>query len=445
MKLRRLFKDRMHAGRELAKRLAPYRDQSPIVLGLIRGGVPVAFEVARALEAPLDVWVARKLGAPIQPELGMGAVSEGGEVFIEGHIVREVGATDAEVQEVVARKTAEVEERCERFRRGREAPDVSGKTVVLVDDGVATGGTARAALRALRRRGPRRLVLAVPVGSADTLESLASEADEIVCVSSQPQLYAVGLWYEDFGHVDDEDVVALLDLAQRRGGAPVERPVRIRTTEAELRGDLTVPPGAEGLVLFAHGSGSSRKSPRNRFVASALQRAGVATLLFDLLTQDEEAADALDAHLRFDIGLLARRLVEATDWVRQQPDTRGLRIGYFGASTGAAAALIAAVERSDVVGAVVSRGGRPDLAEAWLARVRAPTLLIVGAEDRQVLELNRWALRRLQGRKVLAIVPHATHLFEEPGALDRVAEGAADWFRRHLTRPGVPVHAGHGP
>lgn len=215
MRVERLFRDRQHAGRELAKRLVHLSNQSPIVLGLTRGGVPVAYEVARALGAPLDVWVVRKVGAPIQPELGMGAVSEGGEVFVDAHIVREVRASEAEVQEVIARKTAEVQERCARYRRGRGTPNLEGKTVLLIDDGIATGGTARAALRAIRRRGPRRVVLAVPVGSPDTLEALAEEADEIVCLSPQPELFAIGLWYETFDPVEDEEVVAFLDEAQK--------------------------------------------------------------------------------------------------------------------------------------------------------------------------------------------------------------------------------------
>lgn len=433
MPSRRLFRDREQAGRELAKHLTRYREQSPIVLGLPRGGVSVAYEVARALDAPLDVWVVRKLGAPIQPELGMGAVAEGGEVFVDAQTVRDVGASEAEVKEAIVCKTAEVEERCKLYRGEREPPDVSGKTVLVVDDGIATGGTVRAALRAIRRRQPRRLVLAVPVAATDTLESLAREADEIVCLSSQPALYAIALWYESFEPVNDDGVVALLD----RTGATAKRPVRIQTPEAELQGDLTLPPGAEAIVLFAHGSGSSRKSPRNRLVAGVLERAGLATLLFNLLTEEEEVSDEIDAHLRFDIALLARRLIAATDWVRGQPETRDLRIGYFGASTGAAAALIAAVERSAAVGAIVSRGGRPDLADVWLSRVRAPTLLIVGGDDCEVLRLNRKALSRLGGLKALNVVGHATHLFEEPGALNRVAEEAAAWFRRHLERPAL--------
>jgi dienelactone hydrolase len=199
-----------------------------------------------------------------------------------------------------------------------------------------------------------------------------------------------------------------------------------------LDGNLTLPEGSHAIVLFAHGSGSSRHSPRNRYVARLLNEAKLSTLLIDLLTLDEEVIDARTAQLRFDIGLLAERLVAATDWLTQFPDTRELRIGYFGASTGAAAALAAAALRTDVVGAVVSRGGRPDLAGAALMRVQAPTLLIVGENDGQVIQLNREALAQLRCEKQLMIVPGATHLFEEPGALDVVARLASDWFERHL-------------
>jgi len=211
-----------------------------------------------------------------------------------------------------------------------------------------------------------------------------------------------------------------------------ERLVCVQAGPATLEGNLTLPEGADGIVLFAHGSGSSRHSPRNRYVAQLLNEAKLATLLVDLLTADEEAIDLRTARLRFDIGLLAERLVAVTDWLTQQPETRRLRIGYFGASTGAAAALVAAAERPEAVGAVVSRGGRPDLAGPALARVRAPTLLIVGGNDTQVIALNRAALAELRCEKQLVIVPGATHLFEEPGALDVVARLAREWFERHL-------------
>lgn len=199
-----------------------------------------------------------------------------------------------------------------------------------------------------------------------------------------------------------------------------------------LEGTLAVPAGAGGVVLFAHGSGSSRHSPRNRFVAAQLRRTRLATLLIDLLSGEEEALDARTAELRFDIGLLAGRLVAATDWLAAHASTGRLPVGYFGASTGAAGALVAAAQRQDLVGAVVSRGGRPDLAGEALGRVRAPTLLIVGGEDHAVIQLNRDALAQLRAEKALEIVPGATHLFEERGALERVAELARDWLARHL-------------
>ena len=210
------------------------------------------------------------------------------------------------------------------------------------------------------------------------------------------------------------------------------RAVQIPAGRVELAGDLVVPAGALALVIFAHGSGSSRFSPRNRFVAGVLNQAGFATLLFDLLTAAEENLDRYSGQYRFDIPLLAARLEAATVWARGEPELATLKVGYFGASTGAAAALIAAANRPEEVGAIVSRGGRPDLAADFLDRVRAPTLLIVGGNDPVVLELNRQALRKLRCEARLEVVPGAGHLFEEPGALERVAELARDWFKLHL-------------
>ncbi len=223
-------------------------------------------------------------------------------------------------------------------------------------------------------------------------------------------------------------------------GVAMNKPesIAIESNGLRLAGDLVLPAAARGLVLFAHGSGSSRFSTRNRAVARRLQEGGLATLLFDLLTEDEETIDARTAELRFDIPLLAGRLVGALDWLASQPALAALGVGLFGASTGAAGALIAAARRPDRVAAVVSRGGRPDLAGAALAQVSAPTLLIVGGDDREVLALNREALAALTAQKALEIVPGATHLFEEPGALEQVAQLARDWFVHHLP---VPVGA----
>ena len=215
---------------------------------------------------------------------------------------------------------------------------------------------------------------------------------------------------------------------------PQERAVRITAGRAALDGDLALPEDARGVVLFAHGSGSSRHSSRNRYVAGELRRVGMGTLLMDLLTAEEEEADARTGHLRFDIGLLARRLLAATGWLRAEADTARLPVGYFGASTGGGAALVAAAEEPEGVRAVVSRGGRPDLAGDALPRVQAPTLLIVGGRDEPVIAMNENALARLRCEKRLEIVPGATHLFEEPGTLEHVASRAADWLGRHLTR-----------
>jgi putative phosphoribosyl transferase len=209
---------------------------------------------------------------------------------------------------------------------------------------------------------------------------------------------------------------------------------QIRAGRAVLPGNLHLPEGAGALVLFAHGSGSSRHSPRNQFVARILNDAGLATLLFDLLTQDEEAIDMQTREHRFNINLLADRLVHATKWAKQQPQTRDLRIGYFGSSTGGAAALVAAVDVPQDVGAVVSRGGRPDLAGEALPKVQAPTLLIVGGNDDIVIELNEQARDRMHCEVKLEIIPGATHLFEEPGTLEKVAKLASDWFSLHLIR-----------
>lgn len=218
----------------------------------------------------------------------------------------------------------------------------------------------------------------------------------------------------------------------KQKGDNEERPVKVSAGKVTLEGILGVPKSARGVVLFAHGSGSGRHSPRNRYVAEVFRKVGLATLLIDLLTPAEEAVDLRTMHLRFNIELLAERLVGATDWIRRNAETQKPRTGYFGASTGAAAALVAAVERSDIIEAIVSRGGRPDLAGAALPLVKAPTLLIVGGKDIPIIDINQDALNQLHVEKELVIIPGATHLFEEPGALDQVAQLAANWFLRHL-------------
>ncbi|MFF2509443.1 phosphoribosyltransferase family protein [Streptomyces sp. NPDC058067] len=433
------FTDRTDAGRRLATALQHLRGEQPVVLGLPRGGVPVAFEVASALGAPLDVIVVRKLGVPYQPELAFGAIGEGGVRVLNEDIVRHCGIDPDHIAAVERVERQELERRARRYRGGRPPAAGDARTVIVVDDGIATGATAAAACQVVRARGAAHVVLAVPVGPPDAVHRLSGVADEMVCLSAPPLFGSVGEWYVDFSQTTDEEVAACLaraaDSAGRVRPAPVTTEVEVDAGEVRLTGDLARPEGAAGVVMFAHGSGSSRHSPRNRAVATVLQEAGLGTLLFDLLTPAEEA----DRDNVFDIGTLARRLSGATRWLR---DREPAPIGYFGASTGAAAALRAAADDADV-GAVVSRGGRPDLAGPHLGDVRAPTLLIVGGDDTMVLELNRAAQARLRCENRLEIVPGATHLFEEPGALDRVADLARSWFLAHLAAGSAPPTAAH--
>ena len=431
-----MFADRVDAGRRLAAVLEHLRGQDVVVLGLPRGGVPVADEVARALGAPLDVIVVRKIGVPFQPELGMGAIGEDDVRIVDVGVMEMTGSTDREFRAVEARERAELDRRSRRFRGDRARVPLVGRTALIVDDGIATGSTARAACQVARAHGAARVVLAVPVAPPGWEERIGTDADELIALETPDGFRAIGQFYRDFSPTPDEEVVACLRRAASHTGN-VALPVRndeviVQAGLVQLGGHLVIPDGAVGIVVFAHGSGSSRHSPRNRYVADVLNLAGLGTLVFDLLTDAEER----DRANVFDIELLARRLVGATRWLRGEPGIGSTPIGYFGASTGAAAALWAANESDTDIAAVVSRGGRPDLAAPRLAGVTAPTLLIVGGHDDVVLELNRTALADLRCERSLAIVPGATHLFEEPGALQAAAEMARDWFVEHLERAG---------
>jgi putative phosphoribosyl transferase len=424
------FRDRRDAGRKLAEHLRPLRSERPVVVGLPGGGVVVAFVVARAHRAPLDVVVVRKLGAPERPELALGALAEDGQCVLNERLVNALSVSRAELRGIIERETDELIRRLRRFRGGRPGVNVAGRTVILVDDGLATGATATVAARLLRRHGAGRVVLAVPVSSPEAAEAIRAEVDEVVCLETLQSLMAIGEWYRDFRQTSDEEVIRLLSQAARLRRVE-HRSVEIPAGPVRLTGDLSVPGAPVGVVVFAHGSGSSRGSPRNVAVARHLNESGLGTLLFDLLTEEE----AENRRNVFDVPLLAGRLVLATTWVRAE-DRGLLPVGYFGASTGAAAALWAAAEPGSSIAAVVSRGGRPDLAGPRLATVTAPTLLIVGGADIHVLELNRLAQRELRCVNKLEIVPGATHLFEEPGALDVVAELATEWFTRSLLAAG---------
>jgi putative phosphoribosyl transferase len=425
------FADRQEAGRLLGRALATYQGADPIVLGLARGGVPVAKEVAQILGAPLDVLVVRKLSTPWRPELGIGALGEGGVRVLNQALIEAQGLDPDAVERIAATQEIELERRVKMYRSGKPRHPIAGRVVIVVDDGLATGFTARAAIEVLRRGGAASVVLAVPVAPVGTVEEMSKVADAVVCMEIPPGFASVGENYRDFHQTTDEEVAAMLnqvtlDPATDEADPPpaADRHVVVPAAQVSLGGHLSVPEGARGIVIFAHGSGSSRLSPRNISVALTLNKAGLGTLLFDLLTE-QEAAKYQNV---FDVALLASRLEAATRWVQAQPECRELPIGYFGASTGAAAAMAAAAEFPSAVSAVVSRGGRPDLASSYLPSVKAPTLLIVGGLDPDVLELNRRAQEMLRCDNRLEIVPGATHLFEQPGALTAVAGMATTWF-----------------
>ena len=426
------FLDRQDAGRHLAVQLRHLCGADVVVTGLPAGGVVVAAEVAEELHAPLDVIVVRRLGVPFQPEYAFGAIGEESVRVLNHYVIRQTGLTSAQIIAVEAHERMMLTRRVQQLRANREPVPLAGKTVIIVDDGIATGATARAACLVARARGARRVVFAAPVGPAGGVASLHQAADEVICPYMPAEFYAIGQWYADFSQVTDEEVAALLDkaVAQMTGQASADA----RTADVvincgvRLAGTLTIPEHATGLVVFAHGSGSSRRSPRNQSVAATLNRAGLGTLLTDLLTADEELSHAYV----FNVRLLASRLGRITAWLRGQAGVGRLPVGYFGASTGAAAALWAAADPESGIAAVVSRGGRPDLAVDRLAEVRAPTLLIVGGADEEVLALNRSAQQQLTCENHLAVIPGATHLFGEPGALKKVGDLAAEWFTGHL-------------
>jgi putative phosphoribosyl transferase len=434
------FIDRVEAGNILAKHLKEFANNpNVIVIALPRGGVPVAYQVSQALSVPLDIMVVRKLGLPEHKELAMGAIASGGTVFFNQALINQLNLDESILQGVMKNEQKELLRREHLYRGQRPFTNLKNKMVILVDDGIATGSTMMAAIKAIRMQKPSSIVVAVPVAARTTYEEIMPLVDKIVCPIIPVDFYAVGLWYENFQQTSDEEVIELLQKSlshfkstQAKYALNTQHHIRIQTSTVTLDGILHIPQQSIGLVIFVHGSGSSRLSIRNQFVARVLNQAKIATLLFDLLTPDEDEIDSQTGEFRFDIDFLASRLVDVTRWCLKQEQLGSLSIGYFGASTGGGAALVAASEKPEWVQAIVSRGGRPDLAAISLPFVEAPTLLIVGGDDEVVIEMNRKAMKQLKCKTDLKIIPGATHLFEESGALEKVAELARDWFIQFL-------------
>lgn len=422
-----VFDDRLAAGLQLGLALARRNITDAVVLGLPRGGVPVAAAVAQVIAAPLDVIVVRKLGVPGQPEVAMGAVGEDGALVMNDEIVQlaHVSADAIDRAERIEREVLAA--RLSGIRAVRPRVALTGRTAVLVDDGIATGATMRAAVQVARAHGARRVVVAAPVAPPDAIDAFAPLVDDVVLLEQPTDFMAVGAWYRDFEAVPDHEVISLLQRSIRQ---PATSTVSIVCHGASLDADLSIPEQPLGVVVFAHGSGSNRCSPRNRTVARMLERGGIATLLIDLRTPIEVADDPEE----FDPGHGAERLLCAVEWLGADARLAGLPIGLMGASTGAAVAVRAAVAAPGSIAAVVSRGGRVDLAADAVPHLRVPTLCIVGSADDEVLRLNQQAVAAMSCRSEVVVVEGATHLFGEPGAIDAAAVAAFGWFHREFAQ-----------
>lgn len=462
------FRDRTDAGAALALSLGTLAtEQDVVVLGLARGGVPIARQVADALGAPMDVLVARKIGVPGIEEVALGAIAEGSDELVADGVARYIGLPPAVMDRLAAHERREIHRRVRLYRDGQAPRDVRGCVVVLVDDGLSTGATLRAAARLVRARGARRVIAAVPVASLQGLKDVRSDVDEVVTVITSRGSQTVSAHYESFAPMTDADVMHVLgrpvvgrpSLLLRHARLSLEAPLgpgeRVRPERRldiplgrdSIVGDLGMPRDStdpreaafgndpRGLVILVHGAGSSRMSYRNRYLAGRLRLSGWATLRLDLLTYEEQERAAVDARLRFDVSCLAARLTAACEWVRARGLGGAEHMVLFGSSVGAAAALCVA-SADERIAAVMSRSGRVDLAASALGHVRAPVLLLVGTEDRETLERNREALRRLPRRARLVRIRGAGHTFEEPGALGAVGEHAAAWLEDTLSGRG---------
>jgi putative phosphoribosyl transferase len=423
------FRNRSEAGQKLSEKLRHLKPENPLILALPRGGIPVAAEIAKSLGAPLSLLLVKKVGVPWQPELAAGAVCEGLEPIFNKSVLAATGLTPEDLRQIVVEKRDEMDLQKEKFGLTDEDLDVRNKTVVLVDDGVATGSSLRMALVALRRLGPKKIVLAVPVGPRATLIGFQSKVDEVVSVLDPEDLLSVGFWYEDFNQVSEAEAIALFKRARGEQHPRFHtQPVAVLLDHAEVKGDLRYQDLCKAWVVFAHGSGSSHASPRNQRVAKTLTEEGYGTFLFDLLTADEE----VDRRNVFDMELLSERLILAKEWLKNQDQYQGEPLVYFGASTGAAAALIAASkDPAREIATVISRGGRPDMAEDVFGKVHCPVLLIVGGKDGPVIHYNKLALKGLPHAE-LKLVENAGHLFEEPGTLEEVERLCLEHLRKTI-------------
>ncbi|QVQ54582.1 phosphoribosyltransferase [Spiractinospora alimapuensis] len=400
--------------------MRPLAVVDPIVVALPRGGVAVGAELARVLRIPLDVLLVRKIGVPGNPEYGVGALTEDGHVSYDDAALARLGLSRSALATTVMAEREELQRRRESYRGDRQPPRLSGRDVIVVDDGLATGATARAALAMARRQRPARLSLAVPVGNLAAVDDLRDQVDRLVVLTAPANFRAVGEWYQDFTQLSDSFVRSVLaELTPSDQAGSGGRPVRIRVGETDIEADYAAPAHRVGTVVVA--VDRDRTSAQYRALAGALRRDGLATLALDLGPEATDDASEPSAE---------QRLGAAVRWSRQA--TNDDPVGLCGVGTGADAVLRAAGELPDDVGAVVTCGGRLDIAESVLGRVHAPTLALVESEDSFVRELAEWAAAHTGARHEVREIAGVDRLLTDPGAWEEVGTAAAEWFRRAL-------------
>lgn len=467
---RAMFPDRAAAGRALAPLLGAYRSKpGVIVLGLARAGVPVAREVADYLGAPLGVVVARKVGVPGIGEVALGAVAEGSHRVIADSIAWYLGVPQRIVDRLVERERPELERRAAMYRATLRSFDLRGRTVIIVDDGLATGATMRAAIRSVRDRRPARIVAAVPVAARSSVEEVRAEVDELVVVSTPVRFNAISASYETYAPVGDDDVLALAgqpgrrvsayvrDMSDQLGAAltradpherPVERTICVPAFDATVVGELGVPQiprlatrwarrsGVRGLVILGSDVRGGRNGYAERYLAGRLRLSGYATLRVDLYTREEQAVgvDQPDALGHADVQRAAARLAGVCEWAEREGVAGAHRTILAGAGTGASAVLVTAAQRVAQTFAVAVRGARVDFAAAGLQSITAPTLFVVGADEERARPVYTGGLDRLSRNAVLVRIPRAGRWFQEPGALGAAVEHTVGWLGRLDTR-----------
>ena len=417
------FENREHAGKTMAETLMQYKHLNPVVLALPRGGVPIAFEIANQLQAPLDVILVKKIGAPGHEEFAIGAVAEDEKPILNHKVIKQYQFNPEEIENIIGNRITEIRNRSKTYRKLTKKIPLEGRNVIVVDDGLATGATMLAAVRWLRTQKINKIIVAVPVSSKEAASEIKKLVDEFISLHTPENFIAVGMWYKDFPQVSDEEVLRLLSNKIIKPRI-IPYNVIIEDENIKLQGIVRIPQNAKGIILFAHGGNGIHKHQIDVFMANSLNNSGFATLLINLLTESE----SLDQKSAFNVELLTKRLLVATRWVKA--NHAGLAIGYFGTSIGTAAAIKASKDRLDIF-AIVSLTGRPDLAHEVLAKTYAPALLMAGANDKTNIPYNKMAKEELTNAKIV-LIPHVAQDFEDPETLKQIALHTINWFKNSI-------------